>query len=220
MISAYAGVAGVSAQALGAHRSASGAGASPTVADPGAIAADAGALVYGVTLSNGVVGTDKPVGFANLTTMSDASLDADGEYAVQATAGSVDPQWTWYFNAPSTWLASVLTLKSAATQLAFLVQPSTTLPLTTIKPAVQVRALDAMGNLATSYNGPVTIAIGHNGGTLVPGTLSGTKTVAAVNGVATFADLSIDQLGNGYTLTAAASGLTGAESAAFNIGAF
>jgi hypothetical protein len=147
-------------------------------------------------------------------------MDADGEYAVQTSTGAVDPQWTWYFNAPSTWLASVLTLKSAATQLAFLVQPSTTLPFSTIKPAVQVRALDAQGNLATSFNGPVTMAIGHNGAVLVPGTLSGTKTATAVNGVATFADLSIDQPGNGYTLAATASGLTGATSNAFNIGAF
>ena len=65
----------------------------------------------------------------------------------------------------------------------------------------------------------VTIAIGHNGGLLAPGTLSGTKTVTAVNGVATFSDLSIDQPGNGYTLVVNGSGVTGAESATFNIGA-
>jgi hypothetical protein len=34
----------------------------------------------------------------------------DAEYAVQGSAGSVDPQWTWYFNLPSTWLATVLAL--------------------------------------------------------------------------------------------------------------
>jgi len=69
-----------------------------------------------------------------------------------------------------------------------------------------------------SYTGTVTIAIGHNGGTLTPGTLTGTLTVTVVNGVATFSDLSIDQLGNGYTLTVTAGGVVGAESAAFNIG--
>jgi len=66
----------------------------------------------------------------------------------------------------------------------------------------------------------VTIAIGHNGGTLLPGTLSGTKTVTAVNGVATFSNLSIDQLGNGYTLVVSAANVSGAESAPFNIGVF
>jgi hypothetical protein len=39
-----------------------------------------------------------------------------------------------------------------------------------------------------------------------------------VNGVATFADLSIDQLGNGYTLVVTAGGTSGAESAPFDIG--
>jgi hypothetical protein len=29
---------------------------------------------------------------------------------VQASAGTVEPQWTWFFNAPSTWLATVLAL--------------------------------------------------------------------------------------------------------------
>lgn len=220
MISSYGGVAGLAAQPLGAHRSASGTGSAPTIAASGGIATDAGALVYGVTLANSVVGVERPAGFTNITAMSDAVMDATGEYARQASAGTVDPQWTWYFNSPSTWLATVLTLKSAATQLAFLVQPSTTLPFGTINPAVQVRALDAEGNPATSFNGPMTIAIGHNSGLLVPGTLSGTKTVVAVNGVATFSGLSIDQPGNGYTLTVTANGLTGAQSAAFNIGAF
>jgi hypothetical protein len=71
----------------------------------------------------------------------------------------------------------------------------------------------------SSYNGPVTIAIGHNGGTVLPGTLSGTLTVNAVNGVATFSNLSIDQVGNGYTLVVTAANVVNAESAAFSIGA-
>ena len=79
--------------------------------------------------------------------------------------------------------------------------------------------LDAFGNRNTSYTGQVTIAIGHNGGLLAPGTLSGTKTVTVVNGVATFSDLSIDQLGNGYTLVVSGPTVTGSESAPFNIGA-
>ena len=53
------------------------------------------------------------------------------------------------------------------------------------------------------------MAIGTNPG---GGTLSGTTTVAAVAGVATFSNLSIDKVGNGYTLTASAAGLTGATS--------
>jgi hypothetical protein len=219
MLSAYRGVAQVDVEALGAHRSASGSGSSPTIAAPGAIATGAGALVYGVTMSDGVVGTDPPAGFTNITTMSDATMAVDGEYAM--LAGSVDPQWTWFFESESTWLATVLALTPqapVATHLVFTVHPSTTLPLFTIKPPVKVTAVDDQGNPVAGFTGSVTIAIGHNGGLLLHGTLSGTKTVAAVNGVATFSNLSIDQLGNGYTLSATASGLTRAESTPFNVG--
>src|SRR5207249_10000956 len=121
----------------------------------------------------------------------DTALQDDTVYAVQASAGTVDPQWTWYFNRPSTWLATVFALNPASLHLVFTVQPSSTLPLMTITPAVQVTEEDALGNPVTGFNGPVTIAIGHNGGMLVPGTLMGTKTVTAVNGVATFSDLRI-----------------------------
>ena len=41
--------------------------------------------------------------------------------------------------------------------------------------------------------------------------------MSAINGVATFSDLSIDKLGTGYTLRATATGLTQATSLAFNI---
>jgi hypothetical protein len=151
--------------------------------------------------------------------MSDATFKIDGAYAAQANAGTVDPQWVWFFNSQSTWLTTVLTLNPVATNLVFRSQPATTLPFATI-PAVRLAVEDDLGNLMTSYNGSVTIAIGRNGGLLVPGALSGTKTVTVVNGIATFSDLSIDQPGNGYTLRVTASGLLGAESAAFNVGAF
>src|SRR5207248_2155595 len=49
------------------------------------------------------------------------------------------------------------------------------------------------------------------------GSLSGTTTVAAVNGVATFSNLSIDKAGAGYTLAASIGTLAGATSSAFTI---
>jgi len=61
LLSAYSGVQAVSAQALGGHHSASGLGTSTTNADPGTIAVNAGALAYGVTLANSVVGVEPPV---------------------------------------------------------------------------------------------------------------------------------------------------------------
>src|SRR5260370_29496337 len=71
-----------------------------------------------------------------------------------------------------------------------------------------------MGNTPPGFTGPVTVAIGSNPG---GGTLSGVVTAAAVNGEATFNSLSIDKTGATYTLTAAAAGLPGVNSAAFAI---
>jgi hypothetical protein len=218
-ISAWSGVDAVSALPVGSHRSASGSGSTPTLVAPGAVAIGAGSLAYAVTMSDGVVTSEPPSGFTAIGgSGSDNDIREDGRYLVSAGIGTVDPQWTWNFFSPSTWLASVITLNPAP-HLVFTAQPRTTLPLMTI-PAVQVTVLDALGNRATGYNGQVTIAVGNNGALLTPGTLSGTKTVTAVNGVATFSDLSIDQPGDGYTLVVNATRLTGATSARFNIGAF
>ena len=58
---------------------------------------------------------------------------------------------------------------------------------------------DASGNLVTSDSSSVTVAIGS--GSTGSGTLNGLKTVGAVNGVATFSNLSVSAAGT-YTLTA------------------
>ncbi len=226
MVSAWSGVEGVSTQALGMRRSASGSGStSPTVASAGSITANAGALVYGVTMANRLAGRSGPTGFSNITSMSDAAgLVAGGDYVVAAGAGSFDPQWGWGFNQPTTWLATVLSLNAAspaptpsgapATRVVFTVQPSTTTAGSSIAPPVKVAAQDSVGTTDTTFRGTITVDIGTNPGA---GTLSGTRSVAAVNGVATFSNLSINQPGNGYTLQATAVGLTPGTSAPFNI---
>src|SRR5207249_4248148 len=99
-----------------------------------------------------------------------------------------------------------------ATQLVFSVQPSTTSAGAAITPAVEGTAVDASNNTATGFTGNVTLAIGTNPS---GGALSGTATHAASGGVATFAGLSIDKAGTGYTLTATGAG--SATSTAFNI---
>ena len=104
----------------------------------------------------------------------------------------------------------------AVTQLVFTVQPSNTRAGAMIQPPVQVTAYDAVGNQATNFTGSVVVAIGHNGGLLFPGTLSGNPSVPAVNGVATFSNLSIDVAGTGYTLTAT-TGAVVIESGSFNV---
>src|SRR6266702_4244751 len=102
----------------------------------------------------------------------------------------------------------------AATQLVFSTEPRTTVADHQISPAVKVRALDALGNPVPSFTGSVSIAAGNNPG---GATLSGTTPVAAVSGVATFCDLSLNKTGAGYTLTASASGFAPVTSTAFDI---
>lgn len=82
-----------------------------------------------------------------------------------------------------------------------------------IAPPIVVTALDSDGNTVTSFTGAVTAALGANPG---GSTLSGTLTRAAVAGVATFNDLSVNKMGSGYTLTASTTGLASGTSAAFN----
>jgi hypothetical protein len=100
-------------------------------------------------------------------------------------------------------------------QLVFTVQPTNTRVGRVIKPAIQVTAQDITGQTSTSFGGTVTMTLETNPGF---GTLSGTTTVTAVAGVATFADLSIDRTGFGYQLraTTVQPALT-AVSAPFNI---
>ncbi len=144
-----------------------------------------------------------------LATFSNLRIDkAASGYSLVATGSGLP-------NATSTVFTIV---PGTATQLVFTVPPSNTPARATIQPPVQVTAYDAFGNQATNFTGSVLVAIGHNGGVLVPGTLSGNGAVPAVNGVATFSNLSIDIVGNGYTLTAAfAGGAVVVESPPFNI---
>ena len=101
-----------------------------------------------------------------------------------------------------------------AAQLAFLVQPSAAASSSPISPAVQVVVQDAHGNRVTGATNTITVGLGTKPAN---GTLSGTKTAAAAGGVASFADLSIDKVGAGYTLSASSGALTGAASAPFDI---
>ena len=103
---------------------------------------------------------------------------------------------------------------AAKTTLAVVVQPSAAAGAEPITPAVQVAVQDAFGNTVTAATDAVTMALGTNSGA---GTLSGTLTVAATQGTATFSNLRIDRPGSGYTLAASAGGLSGATSAAFDV---
>jgi len=142
---------------------------------------------------------------AGVATFGALSIDRSGTgYTLAATAAGL----TDAASAPFT------ITPGPAAQLTFSVQPSAAAGGVNITPAVQVTALDQLGNVATGFTTNVTMALGSNPSA---GTLSGTTSVAAVAGVATFSALKIDKAGTGYTLAASATGPTGATSAPFDI---
>ena len=169
----------------------------------GSISVAIGTNPAGGTLS----GTTTVGAVAGVATFANLHIDKAGTgYTLSALLGPTSPGAT----------STPFTINPGpATKIGFTVQPSNTAPGAAITPAVQVSALDAFGNTATSFTGSVSMFIGTNPG---GGTLSGTTAATAVAGVATFANLHIDKAGTGYTLDAAAGSLGTAPSAPFNIG--
>ncbi len=100
------------------------------------------------------------------------------------------------------------------TKVVFQTQPTTSASGANNLSIMRVAIQDTQGNVVTSSTANVTLSISANPG---GGTLSGTATVAAVNGVATFTGLGIDRIGNGYKVTANSAGLVYASSNSFNV---
>ncbi|MGH7616771.1 MAG: beta strand repeat-containing protein, partial [Gemmatimonadaceae bacterium] len=98
-------------------------------------------------------------------------------------------------------------------RLAFRAPPANGLPGVVLAP-VQIELRDAAGNLTAAANA-VTIALGANPG---DATLGGTLTRTSSAGVATFDDLAIGAVANGYTLVASSAGVPSVTSSTFNIG--
>jgi hypothetical protein len=96
-------------------------------------------------------------------------------------------------------------------KLAFGTQPTTTSAGTSFTVTVLVQ--DAQGNTVPASSASIALALNAGNGAV----LGGTTTVAAVNGVATFSNLSITKAGTNYTLTATSAPLTAATSDAFDI---
>ena len=171
ILAAYSGVDGVYPQPAPTHHSNFGAGTGLTVADPGAIGVNAGALAYGVVVSNGVFGSDKPTGFSAIpgTQMSDAALVTDGEYAVAASASTVDPRWTYHYdNASHTWLATVLALNPGAAP-----PPTGNLTVTT-----STTGSSLPSGYTVAVDGGPGQAIGINSSVTFTGLAAGSHTVA------------------------------------------
>jgi len=173
----------------------------PVPSFTGSVTVALGTNPGGSTLS----GTTTVAAVNGVASFGDLSANKTGtSYALSATATGLNPATSSGFNITP----------GAAIQLVFGTQPSTTVANHQISPAVKVRALDAFGNVATGFTGAVAIALGSNPG---GSTLSGTTPVAAVGGVASFGDLSLNRTATGYTLTASGGGLGPVTSSAFDI---
>ncbi len=163
-----------------------------------------------LSIASGTVGavlsctTNPLAAVAGTATFAGCKIDKSGTYTLTAASTGLTADTS----------ASLSVTVGAATKLGYGVQPSSRVAGAAISPAVTVAVQDAGGNTVTSSGATVAMAIGNNAG---GGTLSGTLSVAASSGVATFSNLSINKTGTGYTLTAASSGLTGATSGSFNI---
>ena len=104
------------------------------------------------------------------------------------------------------------------TQLRFTVQPDTAAPNAAITPPVEVTAYDSLDNKATNFTGAIRVSLGQDGSVAKNARLSGATAANAVAGVATFANLRLNQTGVGYTLKAAVSSAPPlGESAQFNV---
>ena len=115
-------------------------------------------------------------------------------------------------NNPYTFAITGTVTGQVPTMLFISQQPADTAPGQTM-PVVDVEVEDQFGHLVTSANSDITLAIamGPDGATL-----AGTTTVASVNGVATFSDLSLPIQGT-YTLAASDGNLTAATSNSFTV---
>ncbi|HLL06783.1 MAG TPA: Ig-like domain-containing protein [Myxococcaceae bacterium] len=157
---------------------------------------------------------------------SDAAAELPGSYTFTAvdagtatfsvqlrTAGSSTVSVTDTVNGGLTASATVTVVANSPSQLVFIQQPANGTVRTTLA-EVRVALRDAYGNDVNVSLPQVTLSLTGGSASAV---LSGTLTKNPSAGVASFDNLSINQEGTGFQLTASAQGLTGATSAPFTI---
>jgi len=121
-ISAWTGVEDNFAVALGPdHFTATGSDTGFFAAHTAPIRVNAGAVAVTVTMgavdTTKYTGVSQPSGFARVGPGrgSDKFILEDAGYQVQASAGTVDPQWTWGYEPPARpWLVSTFSLNAAS----------------------------------------------------------------------------------------------------------
>jgi hypothetical protein len=222
-----AATAGLTTAATPAFNIVNGAPTSITVVSGGGQTAAANAV-----LSPIIVLVKDAAGNASIGTTVDFAVATGGGSVTPATAttdnsGQALATWTLGATAGAQTLTAAIagvtpvTVSATATSsttgnhVVVTQSPGTTQTAgaTVVQPLIaEVR--DPSDEVITNFNGNVTIALGSNPG---GATLSGTTTVAAQNGVATFSNFSLNKAGAGYTLVVSTPGATNATSAAFSV---
>jgi hypothetical protein len=138
-----------------------------------------------------------------VATFLDLAEDKVGSITLKFTGGSLTPA-----------LATAVTIVPAT---------ATTLVVTGAPPssvtagigfAIMVTAFDPFANIATSFTGRITASLASSPGGVA---LSGVLTVSAVDGVATFAGLTLDTAAASFSLRATGAGLAAAVTTAINV---
>ncbi len=127
------------------------------------------------------------------------SIDTAGTYQIESTATGVT----------SVTSSNVIVVADpTATQLVWAPEPPSQVVHGVGFPA-GLDVEDQFGNIETTYEGSVTVALHDNP---TASTLGGTLTISASNGVASFSGLTISDVGTGYTLMATGDSLTSPDS--------
>ncbi len=157
-----------------------------------------------LTVSNGATlgGTTTVAAVNGIATFTDLTLTKSGTFTLTATAGVF---------ARSTTAAFTLA-PGAATQLAFVQQPIN--QTTGVKFALSVAVEDQFGNVVTTDNSLVTIGVASGP---AGGVLSGTTTLQAKKGVASFNNLVLQVPGTYALVASNSNALTTATSNTFTI---
>ncbi|NUP98972.1 MAG: Ig-like domain-containing protein, partial [Armatimonadetes bacterium] len=173
-----------------------------TFTEGGAADTDPGTGTYNVPINGLNQGTDTTNRF--LATLTPAIALNPGDLLTAVATDTI---------ASSSEFSGNVTVAGPPAQLAFLVQPSDSVVNTVITPAVQVEIQDASGARVAS-DATVTLTTPTDP---TPGVLNGTTSVAAVGGVATFADLSLARVRSSYVLRAGSAGVVSANSNPFAV---
>jgi hypothetical protein len=136
---------------------------------------------------------------SGIGTFTDLAIDCAGSgYTLQATVNGLPSVVSQPFNVNV----------GPAHHLVFLSTPNNTPSGSTLAPNPQVRVVDLGNNRVATYTSSIRIAI-TNGTGAAGASLSGTTKLSASGGEVTYTNLSINQVGIDYTLTATSSGLSG-----------